>query len=100
MPTGELEDLQVYCNADIGWSGEWNADRASRLSKAPELLVPAGGDDVVEAAADEVGSSPSVPGWLCLFISDEGNATKQSERRPFFPQFSQVDSKSGSVRRG
>lgn len=65
LPTGELVELEAYCNADLITRGDaWFAAQTDRASKAPELLVTglkaAGRGDKSAATAKE---EPAVGWW-------------------------------------
>jgi len=69
FPTGELTELEAYCNADLGTRGDaWNPPGAARPSKAPELLISTkgvGGDDAAQASsADDAGGEKKAKNWF------------------------------------
>ena len=56
FPTGELTELEAYCNAELGTRGDaWNPPGSARPSKAPELLISTKG----EAAGGGGGQTPA-----------------------------------------
>ena len=62
LPTGELIELEAYCNAALAdRSDAWNPVRSSRASKAPERVVSAaGGADAAEGESD---AAPTLGWW-------------------------------------
>lgn len=62
FPTGELVEMEAYCNANLADRGDaWNPSRASRVSKAPELTVSVGGAN--PAAEDSNDETPQIGWW-------------------------------------
>lgn len=60
FPTGELVELEAYCNAALGDRPDgWSPSRVERASKAPELIVQASADDAVQ----QPDPPPSVGWW-------------------------------------
>ena len=61
FPTGELVELEAYCNAAVAQRPDaWNPARTDRASKAPELIVNAEAEGDAAAAEEE---PPQTVGW-------------------------------------
>ena len=65
FPTGELIELEAYCNdaIDTFRAAAWNPARSSRASKAPELLITAGGSDAANKDTSGDEQTPQVGWW-------------------------------------